>query len=81
MNVRHSIVLTVGAAFALGVPVAAQARLVIDDSASSQTHALSSQALKALDQRWEAIARSYKLSQADSSQSLRPDNRAGRLGA
>jgi hypothetical protein len=30
--------------------------------------------------RWAAIAKSYKLSQAHTSQSLRPDNRAGRLG-
>ena len=77
MSTRNSIVLAVGAALALGVPVA-EARLVIDDSATSQTHAMSAQALKALDMRWSAIAKSYKLSQ--SSQNLRPDNRAGRLG-
>jgi hypothetical protein len=79
MSTRNSIVLAIGAALALGVPVA-EARLVTDDSATSQTHAMSSQALKALDMRWSAIAKSYKLTQAHSSQSLRPDDRAGRLG-
>jgi hypothetical protein len=80
MNTRHSIVvLAVGAACAMGTSVA-QAQLVTDDSVTSQTHALSSQALKALDMRWAAIAQSYKLSQAHASQNLRPDNRAGRLG-
>jgi hypothetical protein len=78
MNRRTSIVtLLVGASLALGVPMA-QARLVSDDSASTQTHLLSSQALKALDMRWAAIARSYKQSEI---QGLRPDNRAGRFGA
>ena len=80
MNRRYSIVtLSVGAALALGVPFA-QARLVSDDSASSQAHATSSQALKALEMHWAAIAKSYRTSQAHTSQSLRPDNRAGRLG-
>ena len=80
MNRRYSIVtLVVGAALALGVPLA-QAHLVSDDSATAQTHVLSSQALNALDMRWAAIAKSYIHSQAHTSQSLRPDNRAGRLG-
>jgi hypothetical protein len=79
MSTRNSIVLAVGAALALGVPVA-QANIVSNDSVASQTHAMSSQALKALDMRWSAIAKSYRLTQAQSSQNLRPDNRAGRLG-
>ena len=79
MSTRNSIVLAIGAALALGVPVA-EARLVTDDSATSQTRVMSSQALKALDMRWSAIAKSYKQSQAHSLQNLRPDNRAGRLG-
>ena len=79
MSTRNSIVLAVGAALALGVPVA-QANIVSNDSVASQTHAMSSQALKALDMRWSAIAKSYKQSQAHSLQNLRPDNRAGRLG-
>ena len=80
MNRRYSIVtLSVGAALALGVPFA-QARLVSDDSATSQAHVMSSQALKALEVRWAAIAKTYMQSQAHTSQSLRPDNRAGRFG-
>ena len=80
MNRRYSIVtLVVGASLVLGVPLAG-ARLVSDDSATAQTHVMSSQALKALDMRWSAIAKSYRLTQAQSSQNLRPDNRAGRLG-
>ena len=79
MSTRNSIVLAVGAALALGVPVA-QANIVSNDSVASQTHAMSSQALKALDMRWSAIAKSDRLTQAQSSQNLRPDNRAGRLG-
>ena len=79
MSTRNSIVLAIGAALALGVPVA-EAQLVSDDSATAQTHVMSSQALKALDMRWSAIAKSYRLTQAQSSQNLRPDNRAGRLG-
>jgi hypothetical protein len=78
MNRRVSTVtLLVGASLALGVPMS-QARLVSDDSASAQTHLLSSSALKALDMRWAAIAKAYKLGQ---NEGLRPDNRAGRLGA
>jgi hypothetical protein len=80
MNGRYSIVtLSVGAALALGVPIS-QARMVSDDSATSQAHVTSSQALKALGMRWTAIAKSYEQSQAHSSYSLRPDNRTGRLG-
>jgi hypothetical protein len=81
MNRRYSIVtLVVGASLVLGVPLAG-ARLVSDDSATAQTHVMSAQALKALDMRWAAIGKAYKLSQAHTSQNLRPDNREGRLGA
>ena len=81
MNRRHSILtLAAGAALAVGTPVA-QARLVSDDSAASQSRVASAQALKALDMRWEAIAKSYRQTQAHSFQGLRPDNRQGPLGA
>lgn len=80
MSTRHSILtLAVGAVLAVGPPVA-QAHLVSDDSATSQTRVLSAQALKALDMRWQAIADSYK-SQAHTSHGLRPDNRSGPRGA
>jgi len=79
MTTRHSILtLAVGAFLAVGPPVA-QAHLVSDDSVTSHSSAASAQALKALNMRWQAIAKYYRSEHP--SQGLRPDDRAGARGA
>ena len=82
MNARqHGILaLVVGVTLALGAS-SANARMVSVDGAadgvglSASTH-MSAAALKALDARWEAIAKSYRQSHSTGS-TTRPDDRSG----
>jgi hypothetical protein len=82
MNARHLIItLVAGATLALGTSVA-QAHVLYETTEASPAHIQSSQALKALNMRWNAIGKAYLAQKkAHTSQSLRPDNRSGRLGA
>ena len=82
MNVRrYSATFAVGAVLAIAAPVAAEAHLADGTilssaqsakSTQSASHTMSSTALKALEQRWQAIARAYMLQQQDRFLSLRP---------
>jgi hypothetical protein len=82
MSIRHY-----GLTFAVGAVLAVAAAPVADahvadgtilssaqsaKSTQSASHTASATALKALDQRWVAIARAYRLQQQDSFLSLRP---------
>jgi len=85
MNIRqHGILaLTVGVTLALGASTA-NARMVAGDGASFATGSsvashYSAAALKAVDLRWEAIGKSYRL-QHSAGNSTRPDDRAGTHG-
>ncbi len=82
MNARHHgvLALAVGVTLALGAS-SANARMVAVDGASdglglSTSSHMSVAALKALDLRWEAIAKSYRQSQS-SGTTTRPDDRSG----
>jgi hypothetical protein len=76
MSIRHyGATFAVGAVLVVAAPVAAQAHVAdgtILSSASTSSHTASATALKALDQRWMAIARAYRLQQQDRFLSLRP---------
>jgi hypothetical protein len=85
MNARkHGILaLAVGATLALGASTA-NARMVVGDGASvradsSASSTASAAALKALDLRWEAIAKSYRLKHS-AGDGTRPDDRSGIRG-
>jgi hypothetical protein len=78
MSVRSSsVALAAGAVLAIGAPVA-QAHIADDTIVSASktkatsSHTTSAKALKALDQRWAAIAASYRLQQQTKFLSLRP---------
>jgi len=85
MNRRQTgiLALALGATLALGGSTA-NARTVVGDGASStagssaSTHS-SAAALKALDLRWEAIAKFYRL-QHSAGNVTRPDDRSGIRG-
>lgn len=74
---RYGATFAVGTVLAIAAPVA-QAHvadgtiLSSAQSASKSSHTLSSTALKAVDQRWMAIAANYRLQQQDTFLSLRP---------
>jgi hypothetical protein len=85
MNARqHGILaLAVGVTLALGAS-SANARMVASDGASvhartSASNHYSAEALKALDLRWEAIAKSYRQNHSVGSGG-RPDDRSGIRG-
>jgi hypothetical protein len=85
MSTRQNgiLALAVGATLALGAS-SANARMVSSDGASvsaglsASSHA-SAAALKALDLRWEAIAKSYRLKHS-AGDGTRPDDRSGLRG-
>lgn len=74
---RYSAIFAVGTVLAIAAPVA-QARvadgtiLSSAQSASKSSHTTSAAALKAVEQRWMAIAAAYRLQQQDTFLSLRP---------
>jgi hypothetical protein len=82
MNIRrYSATFAVGAVLAIAAPVAAEAHVadgtilsVAQSAKSTQSasHTMSSTALKALEQRWQAIARAYMQQQQDRFLALRP---------
>jgi hypothetical protein len=79
MSIRHyGATFAVGTVLAIAAPVmapVAQAHVAdgtILSSASTSSRTASATALKALDQRWVAIARAYRLQQQDRFLSLRP---------
>jgi hypothetical protein len=82
MNARHTIVtLVAGATLAIGTGVA-QAHVLYGNTEASPAMIQSSQALRALDQRWEAIGKAYLAQKkAQTSHVLRPDDRSGPFGA
>jgi hypothetical protein len=82
---QHGILaLAVGVTLALGAGTA-NARIVMGNglssgAGSSASSHYSAAALKALDLRWEGIAKSYRQSHSDT-RGLRPDDRPGPHGA
>ena len=83
MKTRNAILaLAIGATLAFDASTAS-ARMVgqSDSVGSSASSHYSAAALKALDLRWEAIAKSYRLQHAHGTGSVtRPDDRAGVRG-